>query len=188
VDRALADRTFDDIRAQYASAGRHYHTLDHVRYVLATAESLAAHAHHPNAVYIAAWLHDVIYDSRAPDNEQRSADYAVDLCERLAIPDGERVAALILATKTHTAGDDPDAQVMLDADLAILGADEAAYTRYAENIRREYAWVAADAYRDGRRRVLERVLNRPRIFHFLNELEDQARWNVAAEIARLTNS
>ena len=186
VDRVLADRAFDEIRAHYESAGRHYHTLDHVRHVLDTATSLAAHTRHANAVYLAAWLHDVIYDSRASDNEERSADYAVRLCERLGIPDGERVAALILATKTHTAGDDPDAQVLVDADLAILGADEAAYLRYAENIRKEYAWVPDDAYRAGRRRVLESFLGRPKLFHFLSDRDDAARRNIAAEIARLT--
>jgi predicted metal-dependent HD superfamily phosphohydrolase len=185
VDRALADRALDEIRAHYGSAGRHYHTLDHAWHVLATTEGLAAHTRHASAVYLAAWLHDVIYDSRASDNEERSADYAVRLCERLGIPEGERVAALILATKTHMAGDDPDAQVLLDADLAILGANEAVYMRYADNIRKEYAWVPDDAYRAGRRRVLESFLSRPKLFHFLGDREDAARRNIVAEIARL---
>lgn len=79
----------------------------------------------------------MIYESRASDNEERSAEYAKTLCGKLSIPGGDLVALLISKTKTHEAGDDPDAQVLLDADLAILGASEPAYGTYAEKIRQE---------------------------------------------------
>jgi predicted metal-dependent HD superfamily phosphohydrolase len=168
VAPALADRAFEDVSKQYAGPGRFYHTLDHVQNVLETVESLGSQARNLNAIKLAAWLHDVIYDSQASDNEERSADFAERLCEKLSIPDGRPVASLILKTKTHDAGHDPDAQVLLDADLAILGAGEAVYQTYAEQIRQEYAWVPEADYRNGRRRVLENFLNRPRIFHFLS--------------------
>jgi hypothetical protein len=84
--RTLIDPTFEDVHKHYAEPGRFYHTLDHVMDVLATVESLASHARHLNVVKLAAWLHDVIYDSRLPDNEERSAHYAAELCQRLAIP------------------------------------------------------------------------------------------------------
>ena len=180
-----ADHTFEGIVQAYSGPNRFYHTLDHVMAVLATAESLASHANNLNAVRLAAWLHDVIYDSRASDNEERSADYAERLCDRLSIPQGRLVASLILKTKTHDAGADADAQVLIDADLAILGASEPAYRTYAQKIRQEYGWVPELEYRSGRRRILERVLTRPRIYHFLSHLEDPARRNLAAEIVRL---
>jgi predicted metal-dependent HD superfamily phosphohydrolase len=181
----LADQRFDEICRAYAGPGRFYHTLDHVLAVLGTVDSLASCAKNLNAVKLAAWLHDVIYDSKASDNEERSAEYAERLCDDLAIPEGQRVAALIRKTKTHDAGDDVDAQVLLDADLAILGANESDYQAYADYIRREYAWVPEPEYRKGRRQVLERFLTRPRIFHLLIHLEEPARRNLAAEIARL---
>jgi predicted metal-dependent HD superfamily phosphohydrolase len=188
VRPALADAAFEDICRHYAEPGRVYHTLDHVRSVLELVDSLVRHAPNPNAVKLAAWLHDVIYDSRASDNEERSAAYAERLCESLSLPDGRRVASLILKTKTHDAGEDADAQVLLDADLAILGADDPAYRTYAEQIRQEYAWVPEAAYRTGRRQVLERFLTRSRIYHFLSHLEEPARKNVDAEIARLSGA
>jgi predicted metal-dependent HD superfamily phosphohydrolase len=95
------------------------------------------------------------------------------------------VASLILKTKTHDACEDVDAQVLLDADLAVLGATEPAYRTYADQIRQEYAWVPEPEYRIGRRRVLERFLARPRIFHLLALLEERARRNIAEEIAGL---
>jgi predicted metal-dependent HD superfamily phosphohydrolase len=127
ADPTPADRAFEDVCRQYAEPGRFYHTLAHVRDVLATVESLGLYAKHPNAIRLAAWLHDVVYDSRASDNEDRSAEYAGRLCQELSIPAGDLVAARILKTKTHDAGaDDAEARVLLDADLAILGANEPA--------------------------------------------------------------
>jgi len=182
-----ADRTFEEIAEAYSGPGRFYHTLDHVMDVLATVDGLAAHARNLNAVKLAAWLHDLIYDSKASDNEERSAEYAERLCQELAIPEGSSVASLIRKTKTHDAGDDADAQVLIDADLFILGASEAVYRDYAEKIRQEYAWVPESQYRQGRRRVLENFLSRARVYHFLSQLEEAARRNMADEIGRLSS-
>jgi predicted metal-dependent HD superfamily phosphohydrolase len=185
VDQALAARAFGEVCKSYGELGRYYHILDHIRQMLNCVDSIGSHACNLNAVRLATWLHDVIYDSRASDNEERSADYARRLCQNLSIPDGDQVALLILKTKSHEAGDDPDAQVLLDADLSILGASEPAYRIYAEKIRQEYAWVPEPEYRSGRRQVLTKFLMRPRIFHFLTHLEEPARHNITAEIAPL---
>ena len=185
VTPPLADEMFEDVCRHYTEPGRFYHTLDHIGAMLDTVASFSSFARNLNAVKLAVWLHDVIYDSRASDNEIRSAEFAEQLCEKLSILDGHVIASLIMKTKTHEAGDDSDAQVLIDADLAILGANESAYRTYAEQIRREYAWVPEADYRTGRRQVLERFLTRPRIFHLLAHLEESARQNIAAEIARL---
>jgi predicted metal-dependent HD superfamily phosphohydrolase len=187
VDAAVRDRAFDDLQKHYAEASRFYHTLDHIENVLEVVDSLASHAKNLDAVRLAAWLHDVIYDSKASDNEERSAEYAERLCEELSIPEGTLVASLILKTRTHDAAGDADAQVLLDADLAILGASEAVYRDYAEKIRQEYAWVPEPQYRQGRQRVLQSFLARPTIYHFLSQLEEPARRNMAGELGRLTS-
>src|SRR5438105_1015533 len=76
VEPIRADRAFDDVCERYAEPGRFYHTLDHIEIVLATVQSLSGHARNLGAVNLAVWLHDVIYNSRASDNEERSAVYA----------------------------------------------------------------------------------------------------------------
>jgi predicted metal-dependent HD superfamily phosphohydrolase len=188
VDPIRAGQVFADVSRHYAGPGRWYHTLDHVQSVLETLDNLGAYAQNPHAVKLAAWLHDVIYDSKASDNEERSADYAERLCQELSIPDCRVVATLILKTKTHSAGGDVDAQVLLDADLAILGTSEPVYRTYVEQIRQEYAWVPEPEYRTGRRQILERFLTKPRIYHFLSLLEKPARHNLTAEIAQLATA
>ncbi len=159
-----------------------HHTLDHIGAVLETVDGLGSFARNLDAVKLAVWLRDVIYVSRASNNEERSAEFAERLCDRFSIPDGRVVSSLILKTKSHEADGDPDAQVLLDADLAILGASELAYRNYADQIRQEYAWVPEPDYCKGRQHVLERFLARPRIFHLLTDLEETARRNIADEI------
>lgn len=187
ADPKGVDLTFTDLVAQYSAPDRFYHNLEHIQHVLQTAELLQEKTRNAFAVKLAAWLHDVIYDSKASDNEERSADYARQLCAALVLPDADAVASLILKTKTHLAENDTDAQVLIDADLAILGAGLADYRVYATRIRREYAWVPDADYRAGRRQVLEKFLARPRIFHHLGHLEQPARRNLGAEIAELAN-
>src|SRR5262245_31364188 len=124
---ALAEavpEAFAQLVAAYQSPGRYYHTLEHVARVLETAERLSNHVRELAAVRLAAWYHDAVYDPRANDNEERSAEMARAALNALAIapPLVDRVVQLILATKTHLTDCDPDAAVLLDADLAILGA------------------------------------------------------------------
>jgi predicted metal-dependent HD superfamily phosphohydrolase len=184
-----ADQAFAEVARRYSEPARHYHTLVHVASVLDTVALLAPAA--PRALEMAAWLHDVIYDSRASDNEERSAEHAREMLAGLGVSAEERdeTARLILLTKSHTVGpDDGAGQVLLDADLAILGAEGADYDAYAAAIRHEYAWVAEADYRAGRRRVLEGFRARPRIYCTarMAEIEGQARANLAREIAGLS--
>jgi predicted metal-dependent HD superfamily phosphohydrolase len=165
---APADRVesaFGMITANYARPERFYHNLDHIEAVLTTIEQLRDLAPDLAAVRLAGWLHDVVYDSRAQDNEERSAAFAETLLPGLAVPDAVTAAVrrLILCTKTHQV-EGPDSAVLLDADLAILGAPEAEYATYATAIRREYAWVPEERFRVGRLQVLECFLRRERIY------------------------
>jgi predicted metal-dependent HD superfamily phosphohydrolase len=188
---AAAGRAFDDVARHYRSPGRHYHTLSHVVTVLDTIDRLCGPGAAPPALLLAAWLHDVVYDPRAADNEERSADYARALRGPLGL-DGtlvEETARLILLTRTHqAAADDAAGKVLLDADLAVLGAAPVEYDCYAAAIRREYAWVPDAAYRRGRTAVLERFLSRLRLFQTASlfaEAERQARRNLRRELDSL---
>jgi predicted metal-dependent HD superfamily phosphohydrolase len=180
---------YAELHDRYREPQRHYHNLDHVVEVLALVNELQAFAEDLTAVQLAAWFHDAIYDPRASDNEERSADLAEQLLRGWPPPRGllDRVRSLILLTKTHqAAADDRDAAVLLDADLGILGAPPERYLEYAQAIRREYAFVPDAAYRRGRTDVLRNFLNRPRIYRtepMLATREEQARRNLEAEFA-----
>lgn len=190
---ALVDGAFHALAQAYSRPERHYHNLDHVAELLRTLDGLAGHVRDRPAVYLAAWFHDAVYDSRAGDNEERSADRAGRVLRVLGTPTAtiDRVRTLILMTKHHQTGGDPDGEALIDADLAILGAPDEGYDRYAAAIRREYAWVPEEQYRAGRAQVLETFLQRPRLYAtgpLFNVLEGRARDNLRREIAGLTGA
>jgi predicted metal-dependent HD superfamily phosphohydrolase len=191
-NKSETDAVFTHLVRAYAEPHRFYHTLEHLREVLLGISVIESVAEHRSAVDWAGWFHDVVYDPRAHDNEERSAEIAARELKRIGVNETEiaLVRELILATR-HAEGPDPkpDFQVLLDADLGILGSPPPRYQRYAADIRREYAHVPDADYRKGRTAVLTRFLERPRIYHtatMFENHEQQARVNLASEIEALT--
>lgn len=182
---------FDLLVARYQEPHRHYHNLEHISEMGKIVGKLADGARDLNAIYLAVWFHDAVYDPKAKDNEARSVALMRESLTPLGIPVAviDHVQAMIMAT-THGSltTDDPDTMILLDADLAVLGAEERRYVRYAEAIRREYEWVEESAYRKGRIHVLEGFLQRGRIYctermHIVGD--EPARCNLKWEIELL---
>ncbi len=191
IDRALKDR----LSALYRAADRHYHGLAHIEALLALAAEYRPILSDPQAVEAAIWFHDAIYDSRAKDNEARSAELAREsLADRIAPARIERISAMIEATATHQVPDlgspdaNRDAALFLDMDLSILGTPAALFDAYEAAVRRDYAWVDDTAWKTGRAAVLRNFLARPHIFHtpeFGERFEAQARENMERSLERL---
>lgn len=188
VEQVAARNAFNLLVEAYSHRIRYYHTLKHIHHVLKTIDNLQAYTTNLALVQLAAWFHDVVYDTKAKNNEERSADYAGNLLSSLGIPNSDIaiVNRLIINTKYHqAAADDFDSQVLIDADLAILAANPAQYQEYALYIRHEYAWVSEAEYIIGRKQVLESFLQRQRIYltTLMFEVgEKPARYNINAEI------
>ena len=184
------DAAHADVARRYGEAARHYHTMRHVEAVLAWADELLGDDVDP-AVVLAAWLHDVIYDPTAHDNEAASAVYAGEVLPALGVPAPvvAEVRRLIELTAGHEVGEaDRAGRILVDADLAILGSPWPVYATYAANVRQEYAHVPDEAFRPGRAAVLEGFVARPRLFHtdaFHARFDEQARANLGREIDEL---
>jgi len=180
------------IAEEYQAENRNYHTFEHIENLLSFLNERKQEIRDLDGVKIATWLHDVVYDTKANDNEEKSAQYAQNHLEQLGIPAEiiVHVVALIRATVKHEAiENDSDSAIFLDADLAILGSSEENYDKYAAKIRKEYSWVSDEEYKAGRIKVLKSFLNRPKIYFTEEagkELEQQARANIEREITRLS--
>jgi predicted metal-dependent HD superfamily phosphohydrolase len=170
---------------------RRYHTAVHVMWVCRHVHELAVV--HPvddlPAVLAAALFHDAVYVPTSGTNEADSASLAVhELTDMGWDPDRcAAVAELIIATADHRPTSSA-AEVLLDADLAILGAQANEYLPYAVAVRAEYAHVPDDGWVTGRAAVLRQFLDRPVIFHTSTmraAREHRARANLAAELATL---
>ncbi|MEW6493110.1 MAG: hypothetical protein AB1589_11475 [Cyanobacteriota bacterium] len=192
IEPELGQKVFFDLINAYSSADRSYHNLGHIHQVLETIESLRSLSLDFSATQLAAWFHDVIYNTTAQDNEEKSAEYAESVLISLKIPQSKiaRVKNLILTTKNHQAPSiDIDSHILLDADLAILGSSESDYRAYARAIRQEYSWVADTEYILGRKRVLQNFLQRDEIYlthEMFATLEEKAKRNLQSEVAILS--
>ena len=194
--RPGADQALAALLTRHREPGRCYHTETHVARVLREAQRLADAVDLPGAtarqVRLAAWFHDAVYDPRAPAGTNEAASAA--LGERVLAELGEPLAGcaevgrLVLLTAGHEPRpDDTAGAVLIDADLAVLAADQAAYQAYADGVRREYAHVDDAAWRTGRAALLRSFIDRSRLFHLDVEpdRERRARANLGAELARL---
>jgi predicted metal-dependent HD superfamily phosphohydrolase len=182
--------TFERLQAAYAEKHRRYHTSDHINHCLAELDGVRDDAERPDEVELALWFHDAIYATRASDNEKRSADWAADFLAEGGAEEAtiERVRALIMATTHDAAPSDPDAMLLVDVDLSILGADRETYGRFEDNVRKEYSWVPGPLFRRTRAKILQSFLDRPSVYgtaRMRERLEDAARENLREAIARL---
>ncbi|GAY15941.1 metal-dependent phosphohydrolase [Mycobacterium sp. shizuoka-1] len=180
-----------DLIASWAEPHRRYHSVDHLRDILARVEELAGFADDPDAVRLAAWYHDAVY-AGLPDDEDNSARRAEQDLTRLELPPQlvDEVARLIRMTITHDpAPGDHNGEVLSDADLAALALPSDAYARNSAAIRAEYGHVPDDAFRRGRVQVLVSLLGGPGVFrtaYARRQWEEQAQGNLRAELATLT--
>ncbi|QMW67027.1 hypothetical protein H4N58_03570 [Mumia sp. ZJ1417] len=177
-----------ELAKRWSEPHREHHDIDHLSEVIGALDTLTVEglAFDVELARAAAWFHDAVYDVHRADSVERSAL----LAQRWLGPGyGDRVAEIVLATRDHLAApDDIEAAAVCDADLSILGQDEARYDRYAAAIRTENDYLPAADYRQLRAMVMSRYQNRPRIF--VTEpgyrlWESSARANITRELTAL---
>ena len=184
------DELYHRVVACYAEPHRKYHTLQHLDECLAHLEKLRSFAEHPAEVELALWFHDAIYNTHEHDNEKRSADWAHEsaLKSSATSEQAKRVYELIMATTHNAVPVGHDAEVLVDIDLGILGADAARFDDYELQVREEYSWVPDFLYRQTRRKILQEFTAREWIYStevFRAEYEARARENLSRSLSRL---
>jgi predicted metal-dependent HD superfamily phosphohydrolase len=197
---------FGALRSKYSEPQRRYHTLQHLQECLSYFEGVLDLAQYPLEVEIALWFHDGIYDPAGHDNEIQSAALVESTMLRgrrfpcrafaptAAGKDREmsqRIQSLILATQHSSIPTEPDQLLLVDIDLAILGAAPDRFQAYEQQIREEYAFVPEGLFREKRREILQVFLMRPQIYstpYFYRDLEIQARENLTQSVQRLMGS
>lgn len=187
-----------DLISRWREPHRHYHDARHLTEVLAAVDTLCGRSRFRDApartvALMAAWFHDAVYDP-TPDaaNEHASADLARVLLAPLGLQEQtlDHVCTVILDTVDHDLGSEADGArvVFHDADLWVLSAPVARFDEYCEQVRAEFAHVAAPDYAAARTSVLRPFLVRPHIYRTKRarrSWEPAARENLARELTRL---
>lgn len=179
----------DALLDRYAESHRRYHDQRHLAFVLDRIDELGTGKHDLYLVRLAAWFHDAVYDipARELTNEEASARLAIRTLARCGLEQEDlgEIARLVRLTETHRAND-PNGELLCDADLAILAAEPDVYRQYVADVRAEYAALDDDQFDRGRLEVLLHFGGRD-IFRTSKgrKLNDAAQANLLAEANEL---
>lgn len=192
----LSRAPLDALQSRYGEPWRHYHVWAHPMAMLghlAAAQADGVGLADPDAAVGFVLWHDAIYDPQAGGGRNERLSAVLCRAEMAAIAEPrsvDRAIRAIEATIAHRLpdGDCPDAALLLDIDLAILGADDAGFDADDAAIRREYSYVPEADYRAARADILARFLDRERLYMTpwaQQRWAARARANLSRAIARL---
>ena len=179
-----------EITKRYLESHRHYHTLEHITRMFMDARRFNVDLTEEQVWAI--WLHDLVYEPGADDNEERSAEEGLKLLGRYGIYSGPgatrdlgAIERIILDTKDHVARHEQSATVI---DLDLLGFADSwnSYLNAASRIRAEFGvrnpydpnWLK------GRIEFLKGMMNRDPFFltESFSHLEIKAKANISHEL------
>jgi pantetheine-phosphate adenylyltransferase/dephospho-CoA kinase len=136
---------YDTLRKLYAGDDRFYHAFSHIVDGLNLISGFKGHIQDING-FVLGWLfHDAVYDSRAKDNEEKSAQLMEQLATSWGVEDTliQRAKRFVMVTKHGVVKPQTsDEQFLVDLDMSIIGRSAPVYDLYEQNVRRDYAWVS----------------------------------------------
>jgi predicted metal-dependent HD superfamily phosphohydrolase len=186
---AESGRVFGLLSERYLESHRHYHDLTHIAHCLGELDRARALVPQKDAVEMALWFHDVVYEPGSKTNEKDSSDlFLRGPGAFLPPPFAAKVSALVVVTAFGKVPRNEDERYMVDIDLSSFGLPWEEFLRDSLNVRRERGEVADADFYKGHRPFLESLLARPSIFStafFQGLYEQAARANIRRFLADL---
>lgn len=183
----LPDDLRDDLIRRWVEPHRHYHDIRHLAQCL---DALTLLGGATRATTLAAWFHDAVYEGR-PGDEEASANLAERSLGRLVSgTEVDEVARLVRMTAEHNPAD-PQAGLLSDADLSVLGQVPGRYHVYLRDVRLDFEHLDDETWRRGRLQVVGSLLAVEPLFHTVKGRAfwgDAARANLEAERDRLADA
>jgi len=184
-----AENVFAVLNQNYSLPDRHYHTFDHIKASLGHLDDVREQSNQPDALEMAVWFHDAIYDARAKDNELRSAELFVRVASK-NVPKRfiDMVHDLIMVTVHPSEPKSGDEKLMVDIDLSSFGLPWPQFIALGELARKEFPHLSDREFHRNELEFFEMLGNRPQFYFsefFRARYEAQARDNLERKIADL---
>jgi predicted metal-dependent HD superfamily phosphohydrolase len=143
---------------------RHFHTLDHLNDIIEQISENYGNGKinekQQEKLILTALFHDIVYEPAKSDNEERSAEFFMNVCEDKSNKDILEIRDAILDTKTH-ASQTPLAETFNKFDMNIIERDFNSLLKWEDGIRLEFEPVyGTEAYKIGRTQFLEKLLDK----------------------------
>lgn len=178
----LAAQAFDTLENYYRDPGRHYHGPRHIEYCLRQLDLARSRIVDPDAVELALWFHDAVYDLKGGDNEARSARLCIgELGTVLPAARLSRVHSLIMVTAPGHEPANEDEAYMHDIDLSVFARPWDEFREDSEAVRREKAHLGEAEFVRRQDAFLRSLLAGDSIYYtdfFRERCEQRARENI----------
>lgn len=185
-----ASTIYRDVRDRYMEPHRRYHTPVHIAHCLTQFDLAREHMEEPDAVEMALWFHDVIYDARANDNEEQSAKYFIECCDEELAPGFKSVVwDLIIVTIHKELPHSTDEKFMVDIDLSSFGLPWDRFLKDSEGVRDEFPHLSDEEFYPAQKIFLDALLAREHFCftRFFRERHEQtARDNITKYLESLS--
>ena len=173
---------YAELARHYGEPWRRYHTGEHLDACLRHFDSARQHMEEPDAVEMALWYHDAVYDVRGNDNEERSAQLFKETVEGAA-DEGfcDRVCDLIMVTQHMDPPEQGDARYIVDIDLSSFGQPWDAFIADSRKVRAEITHLSDAEFNESQSKFLRKLQSRPSFFtseYFRDRYEARARVNL----------
>jgi len=168
----------------YAEPQRFYHNLTHIDHCLGVFDEVKSLLSNPDAVELAIWTHDVIYQPGARDNEALSVEWYLDIAADVHDSDLVQLVSQHIIATLHDDRplDAEDSGYLVDIDLSSFAMPWDDFLRDSRNLRRENPQITDQEYYHNQGKFQKLLLSRHRFYHsdyFYQHYEQRARDNLA---------
>jgi predicted metal-dependent HD superfamily phosphohydrolase len=174
---------YDSLVSMYSVPGRYYHNLSHISLMLGFYEEFRSYAGDPDDLELAVWFHDSICLPEACDNEEKSAELALNMLRGAGLRDASlsNVSKNILATKQAQPRMDFDSRLMRDLDICNLSLPFEEFRAITDTAIQENSSLGEEISKNQAISFFERLDKRSSIYQtylFETMYEPRARENV----------
>eukprot|EP00239_Pterosperma_sp_CCMP1384_P001329 CAMPEP_0197851934 /NCGR_PEP_ID=MMETSP1438-20131217/19260_1 /TAXON_ID=1461541 /ORGANISM="Pterosperma sp., Strain CCMP1384" /LENGTH=272 /DNA_ID=CAMNT_0043465739 /DNA_START=69 /DNA_END=884 /DNA_ORIENTATION=+ len=194
-DQQVKDKWQQIIIDNYSAKRRVYHTLKHIYDMFKLFDQYKHALENSNLVAVAILFHDLVYEGRNREDEEKSAQELRRFGAEVGMPsaDIDEVARWIELTATHQveSNECKDCKFFMDFDMAVLGLPWLQYREYFLNVKKEYqglksgGWLFSLFWAFGRPKAMGKLLQVEHIYAtpaFRERYEARARDNLAKEM------
>lgn len=198
-DQQEKERIFDALHEAMNGTDRFYHNFDHAWQVFSEVWPLAQQLMKAEdtrlqgqALVLSSLCHDLVVVSGAKDNEEKSCQMMDELFPMVDSKVRKEAKRQIMLTKIHkTSFSDQIGWALVCADVSILGTSRDVYEDYVARVRKEYAFLTDEEWRDGRSAFLKTLLARKKESQWSDDylcVNAQAWLNIESELDALKNN
>ena len=143
---------------QYNEKHRFYHNANHISYIKSKIDELNISNLNKNILHTVADYHDVVYDPKESDNEEKSVDFFKLNQTSVSSEYVDIVCNIIMDTKLRVPPESALSRLFWEIDNSILLSDFKTLLSYEDSIFKEYQFVSYDVYKQKRIDFLQNTI------------------------------